>query len=69
MKKPPRYECNVARGFVAQAPPAVFGGADQMNVNGGKGLCNPVGRLHRFAHLDPTKRSFGEEMEKLRAAG
>ena len=28
----------VARGFVAQERPAVFGGEDQMNVNGGKGL-------------------------------
>jgi len=28
----------VARGFVAQKWPAVFGGEDQMNVNGGKGV-------------------------------
>ena len=28
----------VARGFVAQKRTAVFGGEDQMNVNGGKGL-------------------------------
>ena len=28
----------VARDFVAQERPAVFGGEDQMNVNGGKGL-------------------------------
>src|ERR1035438_447728 len=28
----------VARGFVAQERPAVFGGEDQMNVNGGKRL-------------------------------
>ena len=28
----------VARGFVAQERPAVFGGKDEMNVNGGKGL-------------------------------
>ena len=28
----------VARGFVAQKRPAVFGGEYQMNVNGGKGL-------------------------------
>jgi hypothetical protein len=28
----------VARGFVAQERPAVFGEEDQMNVNGGKGL-------------------------------
>ena len=28
----------IARGFVAQERPAVFGGEDQMNVNGGKGL-------------------------------
>lgn len=27
----------VARRFVAQERPAVFGGEDQMNVNGGKG--------------------------------
>jgi len=29
---------HVARGFVAQERSAVFGGEDQMNVNGGKGL-------------------------------
>lgn len=28
----------VARGFVAQERPAIFGGEDQMKVNGGKGL-------------------------------
>ena len=28
----------VARGFVAQKRATVFGGEDQMNVNGGKGL-------------------------------
>ena len=28
----------VARGFVAQERAAVFGGEDEMNVNGGKGL-------------------------------
>ena len=28
----------VARGFVAKERPAVFGGKDQMKVNGGKGL-------------------------------
>ena len=32
-----RVEC-VARGFVAQERAAVFGGEDEMNVNGGKGL-------------------------------
>lgn len=34
----------VARGFVAQERAAVFGGEDQMNVNGGKGLWH-VGRM------------------------
>jgi hypothetical protein len=29
---------HVARGFFAQERTAVFGGEDQMNVNGGKGL-------------------------------
>ena len=28
----------VARGFVAQERTTVFGGKDEMNVNGGKGL-------------------------------
>jgi hypothetical protein len=34
----------VARGFVAQEGTAVFGGENQMNVNGGKGLWH-VGRM------------------------
>ena len=34
----------VACRFVAQERPAVFGGEDQMNVNGGKGLWH-VGRM------------------------
>jgi hypothetical protein len=33
----------VARGFVAQEWSAVFGGEDQMNVNGGKGLWHDAG--------------------------
>ena len=32
----------VARGFVVQERPSVFGGEDQMNVNGGKGLWHGV---------------------------
>ena len=34
----------VARGFVAQERPAVFGGKDEMNINGGRGLWH-VARL------------------------
>ena len=34
----------VARGFVAQKRTTVFGGEDEMNVNGGKGLWH-VGRM------------------------
>ena len=32
----------IACGFVAQERPAVFGGEDQMNVNGGKGLWHGI---------------------------
>ena len=44
----------VARGFVAQERTAVFGGEDQMNVNGGKRLWH-VGRMpnrKRFASVN-----------------
>ena len=46
LETPPRYEWSPALrdGFVAQERPAVFGGEDQMNVNGGKGLWH-VGRM------------------------
>ena len=44
----------VARGFVAQERAAVFGGEDEMNVNGGKGLWHE-GRMpnrKRFASVN-----------------
>ena len=37
----------VARGFVAQEWPAVFGGEDEMNVNGGKGLWHDGSMVNR----------------------
>ena len=37
----------VARGFVAQERSTVFGGKDQMNVNGGKGLWHGGGCQNR----------------------
>ena len=48
-----RVEC-ITRGFVAQERPAVFGGEDEVNVNGGKGLWH-VARMpnrKRFASLN-----------------
>ncbi len=41
----------VARGFVAQERPAVFGAEDQMDVNGGKGL------WHRCENGELRRRS------------
>ena len=46
-----RVEC-VARGFVAQERAVVFGGENEMNVNGGKGLWHDarVGSVVSFAN-------------------
>ena len=45
----------VARGFVAQERPAVFGGEDQMNVNGGKGLWHD-GRMANCGGIFQSQR-------------
>ena len=44
----------VARGFVAQERPAVFGGKDQMNVNGGKGLWHERKMATRMLFANPN---------------
>ena len=43
----------VARGFVTQERPAVFGGEDQMNVNGGKGLWHGRKMTARMSFANP----------------
>ena len=40
---------SVARGFVAQERPSVFGGENQMNVNGGQGLWHVWRMVNRSA--------------------
>jgi len=49
----------VARDFVAQERPAVFGGEDQMNVNGGTGLWHDGKMVNRGngARLCPQDQS------------
>jgi len=45
----------IPRGFVAQERPAIFGGENQMNVNGGKGLWH-VGRMVRRVVVCQSQR-------------
>ena len=47
----------VARGFVAQERPAVFGGEDQMNVNGRKGLWHERKMATRMLFANPKEIS------------
>jgi hypothetical protein len=46
----------VARGFVAPERPAVFGGEDQMNLNGGKGLWHGAIQNAPTGHWPPAQR-------------
>ena len=46
----------VARGFVAQERPAVLGGENQMNVNGGKGLWHNAIQDAPTGHWPPAQR-------------
>ena len=42
----------VACGFIAQEWPPLFGGEDQMNVNGGKGLWRRMPNRKRFTSVN-----------------
>jgi hypothetical protein len=45
-------------GFVAQERPAVFGGEDEMNVNGGKGLWHD-GKMAHYVSAFQSQRDCG----------